>query len=92
MLHFLKLFSIKAGEMRAHASLIHSQSCLISGRLIFLVGMKSCSPVAIRRVYCSFSAALNGIHTKARMLVRPLTPTPHLCLGVNEFTNIAICE
>jgi hypothetical protein len=35
MPHFLKVFSIKAGEMRAHAYLIHSQSCSTSGCLIF---------------------------------------------------------
>jgi hypothetical protein len=37
---------------------ILSQSCS-SGRLFFPVGVNSCSPAAIHRVYCSFRVALN---------------------------------
>jgi hypothetical protein len=57
--------------MRAHASLIHSQSCSTSGRLIFPVGMNSCSSAAIRCVYCSFSAALKDqfMHTSNSYII-----------------------
>jgi hypothetical protein len=47
--------------------------------LEFPIGVNSCSPAAIHRVYCSLSAASNGINTKAQMLVCPPPPPTSWC-------------